>query len=189
MSGRVSPTHWGMQMDVWAKDAALTIRNLRRYPIFSTIAILTLALGIGATTAVYGVVNAVLLNPLPYRDASRLVRIVDNVPADESVSGLPERTTDMTQDAFLRWRDQSRTLTGMAAYVAAAMTSVKGSETVRLAGARVSPSLFAILDVAPAAGRPLIAADEEAPNVAVISARLAASFFEGDAPVVGRTLR
>ena len=143
------------------QDGRHGVRSFCRTPGFSGIAILVLTLGIGTTTAVYSVVSAVLLRPLPYPDAARLVRIVDNVPADESPSGAPVRTTQMTQDAFLWWREHTRTLSEIAAYLTSSMTSVGRSETIRISAARVSPSLFVMLGVVPVSGRVLTAADEQ----------------------------
>src|SRR5262245_42301724 len=110
------------------RDCRHGVRSLCRTPGFAGITILVLALGIGTTTAVYSIVSAVLLRPLSYPDAERLVRIVDNVPADESPSGAPVRTTQMTQDAFLWWRERTRTLSDIAAYLTSSMTLVRTSE-------------------------------------------------------------
>jgi predicted permease len=169
-------------------DGRHSLRRFCRTPGFSGIAILVLALGIGTTTAVYSVVNAVLLRPLPYPHAEQLVRIVDNVPADESPSGAPVQTAQMTQDAFLWWREHTRTLSEIAAYLDSSMTSVGRSETIRVSATRVSPSLFAMLGVVPASGRVLTAADERATHVVVVSARALTRLVGESTNVVGRTL-
>jgi predicted permease len=171
-----------------AQDARYAVRSFRKTPGFTVAAIVTLALGIGATTAIFSVVSATLLRPLPYKDADRLVRIVDHVPAEESPSGLPLRTSAMNQDAFLWWRDQTKTLAGIAASLTASMTVPIGTETMRLTGARVSPSLFAMLGTRPLAGRGLTADDERHANVAVLSAASWARYFSSDPHIVGRTI-
>jgi predicted permease len=170
------------------QDARYAVRSFGRTPGFTVAAILTLALGIGATTAIFSVVSATLLRPLPYQDADRLVRIVEHVPAEESPSGLPLRTSAMNQDAFLWWRDQTKTLAGLAASLTASMTVPIGADTLRLTGARVSPSLFAMLGVRPLAGRVLTVDDEPHAKVAVLGAATWARYFSSDPHIIGRPI-
>src|SRR6516162_11129723 len=144
---------WGMGgIDTLLQDIRYAFRQIRRNPGFVVVATLTLGLGIGANTAIFSIVNAVLFKPLPYKDSDRLVRIVENVPADESDSGAPERTTAMNLDTFLEWRSRTQTLSGMAIEKPVAMV-LRGREAVRLSGFQVSPALFSILEVQPALGR------------------------------------
>ena len=91
------------------QDARYAIRSLRRSPGFASIAILTLALGIGATTAIYSVVDTILLQPLPFADSDRLVRVVENVPFGLDPSRPPIRRGLPYQD-FLEWRTRTQTL-------------------------------------------------------------------------------
>src|SRR5439155_15313028 len=87
---------WGWAtLDRLAQDVRYALRQMRRNPGFSFVAIATLALGIGANTAIFSIVNAILLRPLPYKNSDRLVRIVENIPAAESFSAAPELTTRM----------------------------------------------------------------------------------------------
>jgi len=176
---------------VWTEsvqqDIRFALRGLRRASGFSAVAILTLGLGIGGSTAIFSVVNATLLRPLPYRDADRLVRIVENVPAAESPSGVPHRTTAMNEDAYLWWRDQAKTLASMDAVLASPMTAQVGGETLRLAGARVSATLFTALGTSPAIGRLLTPVDEHS-NVAILSTAAWRRLFAGDPQIVGRTI-
>jgi hypothetical protein len=174
-------------LEQFVQDVRHAIRTLRRSPSFAAVAVLTLALGIGATTAVYSVVSATLLRPLPYKDADRLVRIVENVPAEESPSGMALRTSAMKSDAYLWWRDQTKTLSSIAGIVASEVTAQINADLRRLSGARVSPSLFTMLGTPPLAGRGLDAGDEYA-NVAVLSAGAWARWFSSDPNVIGRNV-
>src|SRR5262245_24161084 len=126
------------------QDVRIALRGVRRSPAFSIVVILVLAVGIGGTAAGYSVVESVLLSPLPYPHPEQLVRIVDNVPAEESPSGIPLRTSGMTQDAFLWWQDSAKTLSGIASYLPSGITARLDTDMVRLAAARVSPSLFPV---------------------------------------------
>jgi ABC-type antimicrobial peptide transport system permease subunit len=120
--------------DDLAQDVRHGVRSFTRTPGFTTVAILTLALGIAATTAVFSVVNAVLLRPLPYRDPDRLVQIVENVPADESFSGVAVRRSSMNQDEFDWWRTRTETLSHMAV----TMTETRTDAVVALTFAAVA---------------------------------------------------
>ena len=143
----------GMAGDNLRQDVRYSVRVLLRAPTFSSVVVLTLALGIGANTAIFSVVNALLLTPLPYTDPDRLVRLVENVPAEESPNGQALRVSGIHQREFLEWREQSRTLSHMAIYSPVAMTLSGRGEAVRLNGRRVSPALFAMLGVPPLIGQ------------------------------------
>ena len=135
------------------QDLRYALRQLVRSPAFTGIVIVTLALGIGANTAIFSVVNALLLTPLPYKNPDRLVRLVEDVPAEESPSGQAVRASGIHQREFVDWREQSRTLSHMAIYSPVAMTLSGQGEAVRLTGRRVSPALFAMLGVPPLIGQ------------------------------------
>src|SRR5688572_13918378 len=141
-------------------DVRFAMRSFSRTPGLTAAIVVTLALGLGATAAIFGVVNAVLLRPLPYRDADRLVEIVENVPAEESPSGAAMRLTAMSTDDFEWWRTSSQTLSHLAVTVADNRTYAMVDGTQRLAGARVSPDLFAMRGVVPLLGRGLAPDDE-----------------------------
>src|SRR4026209_2587617 len=88
------------------QDFRYAFRQLLSSPGFAIVAIVTIGLGIGANTAIFSIVDSILLKPLPYEDSDKLVRIVENVPADESFSGAPERTTNMSPSMFTEWRSR-----------------------------------------------------------------------------------
>jgi putative ABC transport system permease protein len=141
-------------LDDLRQDLRYSVRVLLQVPAFSFVVVLTLALGIGANTAIFSVVNALLLTPLPYKDPDRLVRLVENVPAEESPNGRAVRLSTIQQEDFLAWREQSRTLSHMAIYSSpVAMTLSGRGEAVRLNGRRVSPALFAMLGMPPIMGQ------------------------------------
>src|SRR5687767_4345312 len=83
------------------------VRALRNNPAFAAVSILTLALGIAATTSVFSIVRGVLLQPPPFKDADRIVQIIENVPAEESFSGQALRRPSMDQDEFDWWRTET----------------------------------------------------------------------------------
>jgi putative ABC transport system permease protein len=168
------------------QDVRFSVRVLLRAPSFSAVVVLTLALGIGANTAIFSVVNALLLTPLPYKDPDRLVRLVENVPSEESPSGQALRVAAINQREFLEWRVQSHTLSHMAIYSPVAMTLSGRGEAVRLNGRRVSPALFAMLGVPPLIGQAFDEADAT-PGAALrimLSHRAWVRYFASDHNIV-----
>ncbi len=164
-------------------------RRLRRAPSFAAAATLTLALGIGGTVAVFTVVNGVLLQPLPYPRADRLVDLSHTL----ALSGLTR--VDQSDATYLLYRRDNRVFTDVAVYRAASVNlRVAGSgvdgagNSERAAAALVTPSVFRVLGVGSANGRGLTAADAApgAPAVAVISQALWKRDFAGDRDVIGR---
>jgi putative ABC transport system permease protein len=147
---------------------------LRHTPVFTAIAILTVALGIGANTALFTLVNAVLLRPLAYRDSGRLVTV------------LHAGTSPVAPANFADWRDQSRAFEAMAAaeYWTPNLTGSDPPE--HLYGLRLTPNLIPMLGVPPALGR--VFADETAREV-VLSYRMWQRRFSGDPRVLGQAIR
>lgn len=129
------------------RDVAYALRSLSRTPAFTIAAVLTLSVGIGATTAIYSVVNSVLLQPLPFPNGDRLIRIVENE--------VPRGMTPATLQEYLDWRTRTRTLSGLAAATySPQVTMVMREGTVRVAVARVSTNYFEVLEAKPcSAGR------------------------------------
>src|SRR3970040_73151 len=173
-----------------AGDVRYALRSFAKTPGLTAITVVTLALGIGATTAIFSVVIAVLLKPLPYTDPDRLVQIVENVPAEETFGGTPIRRSSMNVDELDWWRTNAQTLSHVAVMLQEGRTLATADGTVQLYGARVSPALFAMRGVPPLLGRGLLP-DEERPDadVVVLGESTWREHFGGDPVVVGRTLQ
>jgi putative ABC transport system permease protein len=177
-------------LDDARRDVQYAVRTFARNPGFAVVAVLTLALGIGANTAIFSAVNAILLRPLPYKDADRLVSIVENLPGEESMSGAPLRTTSMSVDDFPEWRRQTTTLSHMALQGPAAMTLTGRELAIRLSGRRASPSMFPMLGVHPIVGR-FFEPNEEKPGldgVVILSYSAWQAYFGADPKVIGRSV-
>jgi putative ABC transport system permease protein len=169
--------------DLLRSDVSYGVRNLRRSPGFAVTAIAALAIGIGANTAVFTIVNGALLAALPYRDPQRLVLLFEKVP------GAPFDKFDFSAPDFEIVRDLARSYDGMAAYRNAGYELSGIAQPERLTGARVSPSLFGVLGVAPALGRALTEDDDrQHANVTVLTDGLWARAFGRDPSILGRTI-
>lgn len=170
-------------MDTLLQDIRYALRKLLRAPGFALVAVATLALAIGATTAVFSIVNGVLLEPLPFRDPSRLVSVSSVDRGGKSVY--------MSPLDYIDYRDGSRSFESMAHYSDASVNLTgSGVQPLRLSEARVGAEFFEVLGVRPQLGR-FFAANEDAgdaPRVAVISDALWRSRFGADPGVVGRSV-
>jgi putative ABC transport system permease protein len=144
------------------QDLRYALRQMRKSPGFTVVALLTLALGIGATTAIFSVVYGVLLRPLPYADPNRIVAIFEIQP-----NGRHNRLADPNFDDF---RDQSHSFQAIAKYTAYPAAVSGGSEPTRSIVAHVTPQLLSVFRTQPIIGRDLAAADNN----------------KGAAPVAGR---
>lgn len=162
------------------RDLRFGVRQLFRAPGFSVVAILTLALGIGATSAIFSVVNGVLLRPLPYPQSEGLVRVHEVVPQYGRFAVSPA--------AFFDWRAQNTVFERMAAYSNTSGTFAWSDGPERVVGAAVSWDLFELLRVPPALGSGFTAAQDQdgANNVIVLSHGLWQRRFGSDPSVVGR---
>ena len=158
-----------------------------RAPGFTLAAVGTLALAIGVNTAVFSAVYGVLLRPLPYAGADRIVRLSELHPGGAAIVS-DARLSNLTFDA---WRGSARTIESPAAYNSEAYTVGGLDEPARIDAASVSPSLFPLLGVAPAAGR--FFRDEDAVRgarrVVVLSHALWQRRFGGDPSAIGRTMQ
>jgi len=173
-------------MDAIVRDVRYAFVVMRRNAGFSAAVLLTLAVGLGATTAVFSLVYGVLLRPLPYADSARLVRLSEEHPGAVSVLRQPM----LSNLTFHAWRQSGRTIDAFAAYSYAEYTVGLPGGAARLVGAPVTPSMFTLLGARPALGRFFREdeAREGADAVAVLSDRGWRERFGADPAVVGRSV-
>ncbi len=173
-----------MIADLW-QDLRYGARMLIKSPGFTSIVILTLATGIGANTAVFSVVNAILLQSLPYKEADRLVVVSESWPA----RNLPHIGVD--PDTFADWQEQNQVFSDMAAFVNGEVTLTGDSEPEKVASQSVTPNLFALLGAGVMLGRTFIPDDIKPgqSRFVLISHGLWHRRFGGDPSVIGRKLK
>jgi putative ABC transport system permease protein len=168
-------------------DVRYALRTLRTSPGFTAVAVLTLAVGIGATTAIYSVVDTILLQPLPFPDSDRLVRIVENFP--HPVPGRPLLQRGVTHQEFLDWRTRAKTLADATAVIPMAQRMVRTSDgAAGLWGAMSSANTFALLGTKAMLGRTLGGDDDMNPDVVVLSFHTWQRHFNSDPSIVGKAL-
>jgi predicted permease len=173
-----------LAFETLTQDLRYGLRQLRRSPGFTLIAILTLALGVGANTAIFSVVYAVLLKPLPFRSPDRLVRLFEaNDRAGIDGNGF-------SYLEFKEWRKQNRVFTGMTGVVGHELMLTGRGEPMAVRVGDVTADFFSLLGVAPMVGRAFSPADDEdgAPPVVVISEALWRSRFAADPDLIGSTI-
>lgn len=180
---RIRERYFESQRVMWledlCQDVRLTLRSLRRSPGFATVAILTLAIGLGANTAIFSVVNAVLLRPLPYTDPERLVLV-----EDPRVAGNP-------QWLIAAWRARVRSLADFAEFAGPEpVTVLTRGEPAQAEAVEVSRNFFSLLGVSPAVGNIFSAADggQESRAGVVLSHGFWLRRFGGDPAVLGETI-
>ena len=154
------------------------------YPGFAAVAVLTLALGIGANTAIFSVVNAVLLRPLPYKNPERLVMVWER----DTARGWLQSSAAPAN--FIDWRDQNQVFEEMGAIFEISSNLTGLDEPERIQGQNVTASVFSLLGVEAALGRVFLPEDERpgAGRVALISYALSQRRFGGDPNIIGQTL-
>ncbi|MBI4658665.1 MAG: ABC transporter permease [Verrucomicrobia bacterium] len=174
-------------------DVGFALRILRKYPGFTGVAVLTLALGIGATSIVFSIVNGVLLRPLDYPGSERIV----NVWEGDRSKGFSYGYNDQTSPAnFLDWRRENQVFEAIALYanhwgaVTRDFILTGTDEPQRLSGRFVSKDFFAVFGLSPKLGRSFLPEEElrGAPRVVVISHRLWRTIFNSDPRILGRTI-
>jgi len=162
------------------------LRLLSKSPGFTLVVVLTLALGIGANTAIFSVVYAALLRPLPYRDPARLLFLGENR------SQLDERLDIMqvSYPDFQDWKKSSKTVQSLAGFGGDAFTLSAGDEPKNTFAAQVTPNFFSTLGVRPVLGRDFADGEDQAdgPHVAILSDALWRSEFSADRNVIGRVI-
>ena len=170
-------------MTTLTQDVLYAVRLLARQPGFAAVTLVTLALGIGGATTIFSVVHAVLLQPLPYHDESRVVMVWETEPAAgvDKMVGTPGNFPD--------WRAQTRTIDHLGALMEYDATLTGRGEPRRVEGRRVGASVFAALGVTAFLGRTLIPADETADsNVVLLSHRSWRNLFGADPDIVGQRI-
>jgi predicted permease len=175
----------GQSVERVAQDARWALRTLRRAPGFAAVAIITLALGIGANTAIFSVVNGVLLEPLPFPSPHQLVYITSQFPT----LGFDQFPVDAAE--YLEFRERNRSFKDVGAYViSAANIGAESQQPARVTSAIATASLFPTLGITPRLGR-TFTPEETLPNaqaVAVLSSELWESTFAGARDIVGRQI-
>ena len=174
---------------MWAttiRDIRHALRALRSSPGFTVVAAALLALGIGANTAIFSVVSAVLLRPLPFPQPDRVVLLWEDLTA----VGGPARVEASPGD-YVAWSERNRSFAGVAGYALDKYNLTGVGDPDKLTGARTSGNLFAVLGTQPLVGRILTSDDDraDAPAVVVLDERAWRSRFAADPGVVGRTIR
>src|SRR5262245_41833157 len=168
-------------LDGFLRDIRLALRGLTRAPGLATAVVLTLALGIGAGTAVFSLVEAVLLRPLPFPAGDRIVRLYSVLHGDPWPTSPPN---------FVDWRRDARSFSAMAALDRASFALRLRDGAVRVRGARVTADFFRALGVEPRLGRGFAPGDERAgERLAVLGDGIWRARFGADRSIVGRAVR
>ncbi len=170
-------------MQILWQDLRFGARMLMKQPGFSFVAVITLALGIGANTAIFSVVNGVLLKPLPYAEPERLVHVYRMQP--------PVSRANVSRPAWFDFAERQQVFSELAAHHGETFNLTGVDEAERINGRRVTGSFFALFGLRPALGRFLSADDDrpDSPRVAVISHGLWQRRFGGEAGVIGATIK
>jgi hypothetical protein len=167
------------------KDLSYVFRTMGRHPGVTVTILLTLTLGIGANTAMFSVVNAVLLRPLPYREPDRLVAISAQIPSMNTFGAFVEYNTYAEY-----WRARSRSFQAMSAYTPAWVSLTSGNEPERVFMCRVNAGFLSMIGVRPELGRDFLPEEDQAGalRVAMVSHRLWMRRFGGEHDLVGRPI-
>lgn len=165
-------------------DIRYAFRMLRKNPVFTLFAVITLALGIGANTALFSVINAVLIRPLPFRDPEQLV-----APSSVHLVEIPN-DGQISYPAFLDWRDQNNSFSAMSVWNTTSFTYNGGDQPESVVGGVVSANLFSMLGVTPVAGRSFTADEDQSRDQlpVILSFEFWQSHFGGDRKVLGQAI-
>jgi putative ABC transport system permease protein len=171
-------------MHAIAQDLKFALRMLRKNPGFTVVAVLTLALGIGANSAIFSVVNAVVLQPLPYQAPAQLL-FLSGVVRQTGAVGV-----SMSHTKFTQIQEQTRTLETVAAFYATAFNLVRDREPEAISGNRVTSNFFHVLGISSIRGRDFLPEEEAlgAADVALITDGFWHSHFAADAGALGRSI-
>jgi putative ABC transport system permease protein len=171
-------------MDNLLRDLKYAFRALVKKPGFTVVAVITLALGIGANTAIFSVVNAVLLSPLPYQEPDRLVMVWE----DATFAGFPRN--DPAPANFMDWKNQNQVFEDMAALAWSGFSLTGDGEPLQVVSFSVSANFFPLIGVQPALGRTFVPEDDQpgAHKVAIISYALWQSRYGGDPKIIDKDI-
>jgi predicted permease len=172
----------GRILEDFARDARFAFRTLAKSPGFTTVAVLTLALGIGANTAIFSVVNGVLLNPLPYPHPNQLVEVAEHDP--------PFNESSISYPNFLDWVQQNHSFQSLAAYRQNDFSLTGQGEGQRVKAMQVSATFFSLLDVKPVIGRDFTASEDKrgATPTVMLSENLWKHKFGGSRDILGKMI-
>src|SRR6267378_424175 len=177
----------GLTMGTLLQNLRYGIRTLGNNPGFALVVVLTLALGIGANTAIFSVVYAALLRPLPYRDPGALFHLGESrTQSDNSTDGARASYPD-----YLDWKSSAKSVQSLAAYSGDAFTLAGNGEPKNTFAMQVTPNFFATLGVKPGLGRDFLDGEmqSDGPHVAILSNAFWRTEFGGDPNIVGRVIR
>ena len=169
-------------LETIAQDLRFALRSMRKTPGFSAVVILTLGLGVGATSAIFSIVNAVLLRPLPYGNEASLVRVYSAPPGDR----IPKFSVSVPD--YLDFKARNRVFADMAMWVNSTMTLSGGGEPERLSSIASSDNLFSLMGVRPLYGRLFLPGESENPGGVVLSYGVFARRFGLDSTLIGRRI-
>jgi putative ABC transport system permease protein len=174
----------GATLEQIVRDLRYVFRTLRRSPGFALFSVLTFAVAIGGLTVIFSLVNALLLEPLPYPRSQRLVMVVETWSAD------PTGVSTVAAPNYLDWKARNRVFSGMALYEYMGVNLTDGGEPEQVGAIRVTGGVFDVLGVAPMLGRGLLPADD-APGtrVVVLSHRTWQGRYGADSSLVGKTIQ
>jgi putative ABC transport system permease protein len=174
-------------MGTLVQDLKYGVRVLLKSPAFAAVAVIVLALGIGANTAIFSVVNAVLLRPLPYQDPGHLVQVW-HVPPAKSFPGMTEFSVSAAN--YLDWRDQNHVFEQLAIYTYATLNLSGKGQPESVTSAVVSPNFFSTLRVRPLLGRAIAAGEDQLghANVVVLAHAFWREHFGSDPKIVGQNI-
>jgi putative ABC transport system permease protein len=171
-------------MDNLLKDIRYAVKSMVRQPALTAVAVITVALGVGANTAIFSAVNAILLRPLPYQEPERIVQLWET----NGQRGYSRATASLPN--FVDWRDQNQSFEYIAAFLGRGFNLTGADRPERVQGAVVSSSFFSALGARPALGRGFLPEEEKPGNhrVAVLSHGLWQRAFGADPDIIGKTL-
>jgi predicted permease len=169
-------------LETLVQDARYALRTMRKAPAFTAVVVLTLGLGVGATSAIFSIVNAVLLRPLPYAHENALVRVYSQVP-----DGTLDRFSVSVPD-YLDFKSRNRVFSDMAMWLNSTMTLNDGGEPERLSAVVSTDNVFSLLGVAPLYGRLFSPGEAAQGNGVVLSYGVWARRFGSDSTLVGKRI-